>query len=338
MKRMPTPGETREALRKGRERENFLREVAEGLAASPKAISCRWLYDEEGSRIFEEIMGRPEYYPARCEAEILSARKRDILAALDGEPFHLVDLGAGNGAKTQILLEHFAREGSLLSYVPVDISGAALRGLEASLRGRLPSLRVTPLEEAYLPALERFRPIRPGRKLVLFLGGNIGNFDRMEALRFLQDLHDRLDEGDLLLTGFDLRKDPDVIRRAYDDAAGATARFNFNLLGRVNRELGGSFAPEAFKHQPVYDEKKGVARSYLISLHPQDVRVASAGRTFHFEEGESLHTEDAWKYSLDETGRMARIAGYTVEAQFTDKARWFLDCLWRVRAESEAPW
>jgi L-histidine N-alpha-methyltransferase len=337
MKKILSIGETA-AARGSLAREGFLRDVIGGLTSRPKSLPSRYFYDAAGSRLFEDIMGLPEYYPTRCEAEILAAAKEDILAVADDGPFYLVDLGSGNGEKTRILLERFLSSGELLSYVPIDISGAALRDLEADLRGRLPSLRVTPSEGNYLSALERFRPLRPGRKLALFLGGNIGNFDRLEAARFLQDLSDRLDEGDLLLIGFDLRKDPDVIRRAYDDSAGVTARFNLNLLERINRELEGGFHLETFRHQPMYDVTKGVARSYLISLHTQDVKVGRAGRSFHFEEGESIHTEDSFKYSREEIERLARVAGYAVEAHFTDGAGYFLDSLWRVKPRREEDW
>jgi L-histidine N-alpha-methyltransferase len=336
MKRPLMLGEAPETLRKGTE--GFLRDVVKGLSSSPKAIPSRYFYDAAGSRIFEEIMALPEYYPTRCEAEILASRKREIFAAMEGDAFHLVDLGAGNGEKTRILLEHFQGQGPLMGYVPVDISGAALRALEADLRGRLPSLRVTPLEEGYLPALERFRPVRPGRKLVLFLGGNIGNFERMEAARFLQDVSDRLDEGDMLLIGFDLRKDAETVKRAYDDPAGVTARFNLNLLERINRELGGEFLPETFRHRPLYDVKKGVARSYVMSLHAQDVRVGMAGRSFSFQEGECIHTEDSYKYSREEIEQLAKIAGYTVVAHFADKPRYFIDSLWRVKGHADQDW
>jgi L-histidine N-alpha-methyltransferase len=332
-----TPGTMKTAAQET-ERENFLHDVVAGLDGKPKSIPSRYFYDAAGSALFEAIMSQPEYYLTRCEAEILSARRGDILGAMGNEPFYLLDLGAGNGEKTRLLLDNGGKRDLLLGYVPVDISLPALRSLEDGLRRDLPWLRVRPLAGSYLPALERFRPPRPGRKLALFLGSNIGNFDRLEALRFLQALRDRLDDGDMLLIGFDLRKDPEAIRRAYSDAAGVTARFNLNLLERINRELGGEFLPETFRHQAVYDAKQGVARSYLISLHDQKVRIGRAGRAFAFEEGESLHTEDSFKYSEEEIERMARIAGFEVAAHFTDKGRRFVDSLWRVKPEQTDDW
>src|SRR5690606_22865846 len=220
---------------------DFLRDVAEGLSRKPKSLPSSHLYDAAGSRIFEEIMELAAYYPTGCEEEILRANKKSILEAMRDKPFHLVDLGAGNGSKSRILVEHFQRSRALLSYVPVDISGDALDRLAASLRASLPGLSVQPLADEYSPALARLETAALGPKLVLFLGSTIGNFSRREAVSFLKSLRASLAPGDGLLVGFDLCKDPARILRAYDDASGVTARFNLNLLARINRELGGDF-------------------------------------------------------------------------------------------------
>lgn len=313
----------------------FMADVRAGLSATPKRLSCRWFYDAEGSRLFEAIMRLPEYYLTGCEAAILKARRDEILRAFlrgghgrPGERFQVVDLGAGNGEKTRILLEHFLKQESLASYVPVDVSGEALEGLDRALRRSLPGLTVDPVENDWLSALEDMEPSLSARKLVLFLGSSIGNLNRPEAGEFLSALRARLRPGDGLLIGFDLRKNPQRILRAYSDSAGVTARFNLNLLDRINRELGGDFRLEDFHHRATYDHAFGVARSYLVAQRDLEVRIAAAGLTVRFRRDEAIHTEDSWKYSYSEVGAMARNAGFAVAAHYQDATDSFVDSLW----------
>lgn len=315
--------------------QEFLAEVRAGLSATPKRLPCRWFYDAEGSRLFEAITRQPEYYLTGCEASILKSRREDILrACVRGglrsrrERFQLVDLGAGNGEKTRILLEHFLRQESLASYVPVDVSGEALEGLERAMRRSLPGLAVEPVEDDWMSALKGMDSTLAARKLVLFLGSNIGNLDRHEAGEFLSALRALLRPGDGLLIGFDLRKDPERILRAYSDAAGITARFNLNLLERINRELGGNFRLEDFRHRATYDQSLGVARSYLVARRTVEVRIAAARMSAHFRRDEAVHTESSWKFSYTEVESMARQAGFAVAAHFPDATDSFLDSLW----------
>jgi dimethylhistidine N-methyltransferase len=310
------------------EREAFLRDVSRGLRARPKALSSRFFYDAEGSRLFEAIMGLPEYYLTSCEARILETRSGDILDAFGPEPFHLADLGAGNGAKTRLLLAQGLRSGSLLGYAPVDVSADALAKLASSLAAEHPGLRVDPLEGDYLEALSIHPSDPPGRRLVLFLGSNIGNFPRAPAVGFLRGLRAALGPGDGLLIGCDLRKEPRRILRAYSDSAGVTARFNLNLLERINRELDAGFRTEDFRHVAAYDEEGGEARSYLVSRRRHAVRIGAAGFTACFEEGEAIHTESSFKYSPEEIEAMARESGFAPKAHFRDPTGSFVDSLW----------
>lgn len=317
-----------EAGREAADRMDFLRDVVEGLAMRPKSLPSRHLYDAEGSRLFEEIMGLPEYYPTRCEEEILAKARTSLPKAMGGAAFHLVDLGAGNGAKTRILLEYLHGRNALLSYVPVDISGDPLSRMAASMRDGMPDLSVQPIADEYFPALDRINAAALGPKLVLFLGSTIGNFHRQEAVSFLKGLRAGLNRGDALLIGFDLRKDPERILRAYDDPAGVTARFNLNILSRINRELEGDFDVQAFLHHAVYDPVEGVARSYLVSRRDQTVRLRKAGAVFSFEAWEAIHTENAWKYAPEEIRGLAEASGFSESAQFRDGENRFLDALW----------
>ncbi|MDB5102857.1 MAG: L-histidine N(alpha)-methyltransferase [Fibrobacteres bacterium] len=314
-----------DAGRAAAESMEFLRDVVDGLSRRAKSLSCKHFYDAEGSRLFERIMRMPEYYPTRCETEILRAFRGDILSLMDGLPFNLVDLGAGDAAKTRILLEHFHRRGALLSYVPVDVSGDALARMAASVREELPGLTVHPLADEYFPALDRLNGSVPGRKLVLFLGSTIGNFEKREAAAFLKGLRDSLEPDDALLIGFDLRKEPGRVLRAYDDASGLTARFNLNLLERINRELEADFDPDGFVHHAVYDPEEGVARSYLVSRREQAVRIRKAGLTLVIGAWESIHTENAFKYAPEEIRRLAEAAGFVESAVFQDREGLFQD-------------
>jgi dimethylhistidine N-methyltransferase len=315
---------------------DFAADVREGLTRRPKRLSSRWFYDDEGSRLFEAIMDLPEYYLSRCEARILEDNREGILAALRGPwfrpraetPLHVVDLGAGNGAKTGILLSHLRREKYLLSYLPVDVSRKALSRAVSTLRPILPGVPLLPLAGDWLEALEEFAPRLEARKLVLFLGSNIGNLDRDEAVGLLSGLRATLDPGDGLLVGFDLRKDPERILRAYSDSAGVTARFNLNLLTRMNRELGASFRLEDFRHQAHYDPLRGEARSYLVSRRSQAVPIPGAGITALFHGDEPIHTESSHKYTVLETDAMARASGFAVASRFLDPGESFLDALW----------
>lgn len=317
-----------DAGRAAADKMDFLRDVAEGLSCNPKSLPSRHLYDAEGSRIFEEIMGLAVYYPVRCEEEILRANKRAILEAMGSKPFHVVDLGAGNGSKSRILLEYFHRAGALLSYVPVDISGDALDRLSDSLRASIPGLPVQPLADEYFPALDRLEAAAMGPKLVLFLGSTIGNFSLGEAVSFLKSVRASLSPGDGLLIGFDLCKDPAKILKAYDDDTGVTARFNLNLLARINRELQGDFRLEGFHHHAVYDPVEKVARSYLVSARRQIVRLGAAGLAFSFDPWEAIHTENSFKYLSEETRGIAEAAGFREKAVFPDPAGYFLDAFW----------
>jgi dimethylhistidine N-methyltransferase len=320
----------------------FLADVRAGLSARPKRIPCRWLYDAEGSRLFEAIMALPEYYLTRCETRILEIHKDGILEALrasdpgDGAAAggrggrrHVVDLGAGNGAKTRILLRHFRERGSLGCYLPVDVCPEPLQALALSLGRGLPGLPVRPLVGDWLEVLDGLDAGFPGPKLALFLGSNIGNHDRRSAIGFLSGLRARLSPRDALLVGFDLRKEPARVLRAYSDTAGVTARFNLNLLDRINRELGGTFRREDFLHRATYEEGPGEARSHLVARRALDATLGVDGFRAAFAAGEAIHTESSYKYSPEEIGSLAREAGFLVAAHFTDPEGAFLDSLWR---------
>ncbi|MCC2546685.1 L-histidine N(alpha)-methyltransferase [Hymenobacter sp. BT175] len=303
------------------------RHVLDGLGRTPKRLSSMYFYDDRGSELFQQIMALPEYYPTRTEFALLTTHRAAIGEALrpaTGEPFFLLELGAGDGLKTKILLRYLLDSGARFTYVPVDISAAALEGLTASLRAELPGLQVEPVVADYTAALA-LMAARPGRKAVLFLGSNIGNFLPPDRLAFLRQLTGPLTADDRLLIGFDLQKNPRVIRAAYDDAAGVTAAFNLNLLARLNQELGADFDLDQWQHYTDYDPLSGAVRSFVVSARAQTVRFAALDLSVDFAAWEVIHTENSYKFTGPGIADLAAEAGLRVEHFFTDEQAYFAD-------------
>jgi len=307
--------------------------VRQGLTQSPKRLPSWLLYDAEGSRLFADIMHLPEYYLTRAEYEILEQYQDDFLRAFqpDEKPFRLVGLGSGDGLKTKILLEHFRSRQARFTYVPVDISGEALRQLTADLRERWPDLVVEPVEDDYVKALSNL-PKRPAgtRQVVLFLGSNVGNFTPEEALYFYRELYRNLQPGDLVVSGFDLQKHPAIIHAAYNDEAGLTRAFNLNLLHRLNRELGADFDLAAFDHYETYFPETGEARSYLVSCPAHRVYLKALDLTVSFEAGEIIHTEISRKFSRAGIEQLAAESGFRITAWLTDNRGYFAEVIFEV--------
>lgn len=309
----------------------FARDVRSGLSQHPKQLSSKYFYDAKGDKLFQAIMAMPEYYLTNCEYDIFCNHKAALLKAFGNQPFELIELGAGDGTKTKVLLEYFLAEKADFTYRPIDISGNVLAKLSADCAQSWPQLKVNAVEGDYFDALGQIaKEANDRRKVVFFLGGNIGNFTQAEAISFVRQLRDKLSSGDLLLIGFDLKKDPQRIQDAYDDAAGITAAFNLNLLTRINQELGGNFVLDKFKHWETYDPVSGEARSYLVSTEAQQVHIAALQQSFCFEAWEAIWTEVSAKYSTSEIAQLAQAAGMLVEDSFMDTKKDFVDSLWVV--------
>lgn len=301
--------------------------LASGLQKTPKTLSSRYFYDDAGSELFQQIMALPEYYPTRTEFDLLTTHRAAIADALrpaSNEPFYLLELGAGDGLKTKILLRELLDLGANFSYVPVDISAGALDGLAVSLQTELPRLRVEPVVAEYTEAL-KLMATRPGRKAVLFLGSNIGNFSPSDRREFLRALTQPLSPDDRLLIGFDLQKAPRMIRAAYDDAQGVTAAFNLNLLTRLNREVGADFDLANWQHYTDYDPISGAVRSFLVSTCAQQVYVEALDHAFDFAAWEIIHTENSYKFTAPLITQLATEAGLEVLDFFTDTQDYFAD-------------
>lgn len=305
------------------------RAVLHGLSQSPKLLPSWLFYDAQGDRIFQSIMQLAEYYPTRCEYEILELNKKamsDYFAA--DTPFQLVELGAGDGTKTEILLRELTAGGVNFTYVPVDISANVLHVLARRLEQSLPGLSIIPVNERNERVMTHL-PEKPQRKVFLFMGANIGNYKPDEAVVFGKKVAAGMNADDLFMVGFDLKKHPDIIRAAYDDQQGVTRAFNLNLLTRFNRELGADFNLAQFDHAPVYDPQSGAAESYLVSRVAQDVTIAAINRTFHFEAWETIHTEVSMKYDEAMIDHFAALAGLEIVDRFYDRQQYFCDVLFR---------
>lgn len=313
-------------------KDQFREDIRNGLTANPKHIPSKYLYDQHGNRIFQQIMNMPEYYITDCEFEIFRNAESELLAHFrsGNRDFHLIDFGAGDGAKTKVLLDSFTRAGADFVYNPIDISGKIVEDLSSELRALYPDLEVDPVNREYFDALDEIGNQCCGRKVILFLGSNIGNFTFRESLTFFREISARLDPGDLLMTGFDLKKDPELILKAYNDPAGITREFNINLLKRINRELDAEFDPDGFFHYPVYDPEKGEARSYLVSKRKQAVRIGELSMTVAFGTWETIFTEVSRKYDLHQIRNLAENSGFTMVDNFYDSGRYFVDSLWKV--------
>jgi dimethylhistidine N-methyltransferase len=308
---------------------------ARGLSKRPKSIDCCWFYDEEGSRLFEEICATPEYYVTRAEDAILERHARDVVAALPsmgattdaGGRVTLVELGSGSATKTRRLIDALVDRQEELRCLMIDVSASALAASARDLLESRPKLEVVTICGDYEDGIARLADTAPSPRLVLWLGSNVGNFHRADAAAFLGRLRAQLNEHDRLLVGVDLRKEKAALERAYDDAAGVTARFNRNLLARANRELGADFDVAAFRHHARVLEEEGRVEMWLVSERRQTVRLPLLDRTVEFEAGEAVHTENSYKYSLDEIAALAKNAGLRVVAQWFDRDLRFTDVL-----------
>lgn len=312
------------------DRRQFAEEVLVGLSEHPKRLPSRYFYDDEGSRLFQRICFLDEYYPTRLERDILARRAADIVGPVAGERINLVDLGAGDGHKTTPLLEALLAQGADLCFCPIDISEGAMKEAVDTIGAKLPQLPIRGIVGEYFEGLTWLARQTDRRNVVLFLGSNIGNFDKPRARAFLRRLWNALNPDDRLVIGFDLKKDIEALLGAYNDRDGVTARFNLNLLERINRELGGDFDLARWRHYGTYNVFTGAMESYLVSLERQVVRVDALELEFGFAPWEPIFTEYSYKYLDGDIDALAHAAHFAIEDKFYDPDHWFCDAVWRV--------
>ena len=304
-------------------------DTREGLSSQPKYLLPKYFYDNTGSHIFQDIMNMPEYYLTRCETEIFENTKQAISDKFisDGSEFELIELGSGDGTKTQLLLKQLLYRKADFRFIPIDISAGANENLIEYLGKEIPDLTVEAQTGDYFEIMHDLNSRLEQRKVVLFLGSNIGNFSDEESDSFLSRLYYLTRPGDMILIGFDLKKSPGVIMNAYNDIHGHTRRFNLNLLERLNKELGADFDLNTFEHHTTYDPVSGDVRSFLVSTIEQTVMIQSLDHIFHFYQWEPIFMERSRKFDIPEIEDLANRNGFQIEQHFVDSRKYFVDTL-----------
>jgi dimethylhistidine N-methyltransferase len=314
--------------------DQFYDDVITGLQSTPKHLNSKYFYDANGDKLFQDLMNCEEYYPTKCELEIFSEKTAEICKALiaDGDAFDLIELGAGDATKSTYLLQYLLEQRANFTYLPIDISENVIAYLNVTLPVTLPGIQITGLNGEYFDMLEKAASISNKRKVVMFLGSNIGNMHVDEAECFCRQLRDHLSAGDMMLIGFDLKKNPKTVLAAYNDKEGITKKFNLNLLERINRELNAGFDLSQFDHYPIYDPETGACKSYLVSLVDQKVKINDA-ETIHFLKDECIYMEISQKFTVSQTDKIAINTGFRSTHRFFDKKKWFIDVIWVAEQE-----
>ena len=309
--------------------------VRAGLSSLPKHLPPWLFYDAAGSRLFDEITERPEYYPTRTERGILAQHSEQMIAdAAGGARLRIVELGAGSADKTRLLLRAAVAQQGLLVYEPLDVSASALAAAQERIEREIGGVVVAPRVMDYTHGNGRGLALKPTeaseRRLVLYIGSSIGNFEPAEAMRLLHRVRAGLKVGDCFLLGVDLVKDVPTLLAAYDDVAGVTADFNLNMLARLNRELGAEFTLESFEHRAIWNEEESRIEMHLQSRIEQTISVAALEMDVEFAEGETIHTENSYKYRPGQALAMLTEAGFAPAGSWTDERGWFEVCLARA--------
>jgi L-histidine N-alpha-methyltransferase len=307
--------------------ENFKNEVHEGLSSNPKSLPSKYFYDKKGDALFVEIMNLPEYYLTRSELEIFQNKTQELIDSIGVQTdsyFELIELGAGDGTKTKELLRELDKQNYNFDYFPIDISSNALKLLEQDLNTQIPNLRVQTRQGDYFEVLASLKNSKQP-KVVLFLGSNIGNMQDQMAFKFIYNLGANLQPGDKILLGVDLIKAQEIVLPAYNDKKGITAKFNLNLLYRINKELGANFNLNHFEHQPEYTEKEGIAKSCIVSTTNQTVEINATGNSYTFAEGEKIHTEISRKYNDQLIENIIANTNFSIQTKILDSKAYFAD-------------
>jgi len=308
---------------------DFAEDVRRGLSSQPKQLFPKYLYDELGSQLFEAICLLPEYYPTRAEHEILT-HYADEIVGLTRRPNTLIEMGSGMASKTRLIIEALLRSQPDLLFIPVDISASALESSSRILLQSYPQLSVEAYAAEYFNGLEELSHTPRGRTLALFLGSNISNFEPVEAHAFLCAMRGMLRFDDALLLGADLKKDPQVLQAAYNDAHGVTAAFSRNILARINRELDGHFDLRTFRHRALFNEELSRIEIHLESDRSQTVSIDRIELQVQFAAGELIHAENSYKYDLGNISDLAAQSGFKCERTWLDQQKQFSSNLLRA--------
>jgi len=310
--------------------EDFAKEVMNGLCKKRKKLNPTLFYDQKGSELFEQICMQPEYYLTVTEYKIIIENINLLLKLYDNKEVCIVELGSGSSKKTKILLNYFLeKQNGNLHYFPIDISQEFLYKSSLNLQSDLPKVIIHPIASDYFGGLEivtkflNSQDTIPNNKIILFLGSSLGNFKPKDAIIFLRNIREKVNKEDSLLIGFDLQKKKNILEAAYNDVEGITAKFNLNILERINKELDGESNLKNFEHLAYYNQFKNRIEMHLISKVKQKVRINKLNQVFVFEEGETILTEYSYKYNLKSIEELANSSNFKVEKNFLDKNEWF---------------
>ncbi len=313
--------------------EEFALDVLTGLSSHPKSISAKYFYDDIGSELFQKISQHQDYYPTQTEFAIFQKNCAIIPDIINESEIDIIELGAGDGHKSKLIIDGFLDKGCKVNFYPIDISEKAMQLLGENLTVN-ENLNIHGVVADYFTGLAHLKKISNSKKLVLFLGSNIGNFNKAQSRDFLKKLWFTLNTSDHVLIGYDLKKDTHVLNKAYNDTDGLTEAFNLNLLNRINKEFGGNFDTSKFQHYGFYNPTLEAMESYLISLEDQHIYISALEKNFHFEKFEPMHLECSHKFSPSDIAYLASHTGFFVEQHFSDDKHYFIDALWQVQKES----
>ena len=308
----------------------FKNDIYEGLKSKPKSLPSKYFYDEKGDILFQKIMACDDYYLTNADNEIFAEQTKALAKTLieNNEPFDVLELGAGDATKSTYLLQEWQNSGADFTYYPIDISSTMISYLETEMPKRIPNLKVHGLSGEYLEQVQEAHRISKRKKVILFLGSSIGNFELHEAHNFLRKLYDEIQSGDVVLVGFDLKKNPHQILKAYNDSEGITRDFNLNLLDRINKELGADFDVAKFEHFPIYNPLTGACRSFLISQEAQKVNFDD-GTFIEFDAFEAIDMELSQKFSIYDIDRIAMRIGFKKLPYFFDSNNYYCNAIWQ---------
>tara|TARA_B100000929_G_C15504113_1_gene418320 strand:+ start:574 stop:1542 length:969 start_codon:yes stop_codon:yes gene_type:complete len=310
----------------------FAEDTYKGLTNNPKYLLSKYIYDKKGDKLFQKIMDMPEYYLTSCEMNILKSNTEAIAKAFSSDAgFDLIELGAGDGKKTKVILKELVDKNYKFNYLPVDISQNVLEELETSLAEEISEVDVKIQQGTYFKTLEKLSEYNTRKKVIIVLGSNIGNLSHEEAVNFLENIANAMSDDDMLFMGFDQKKDPQTILNAYNDPAGITSEFNKNLLVRINSELEGEFDTDSFLHWETYDPETGTAKSFLVSKKSQNIPIKKLGLEVNFDAWESINTEISQKYDDSIVNWLADQAGLNLEQSFNDEKNWYKNYIFRKK-------
>ena len=306
----------------------FAEDINKGLSLKNKALSSKYFYDDKGSKLFQKITEHPDYYLTRNEIEILNKIKPKLPKLLKLKEIDIIELGPGDGSKSKIIIDGFIEYGCKVNYYPIDISLKALNLLNKNIKNDI-KLNINGIVGEYFEGLKFVKKLSQNKQLVLFLGSNIGNFEREYSIKFIKNIYNNIKNKSYILTGYDLKKDPKKLNKAYNDSSNLTKKFNINLLSRINKELNGDFILNNFIHYGTYNPSIGAMESFLISTKNQMVNIKKLNKKYYFDANEPIHLEYSFKFSIKDIDNIALKTNFKTINNYFNIDKGFLNALWQ---------